>query len=258
VKTALGTTAVIPKNAPPELKEALTDSTYRLPPLPTVTDQTTKEQAVQVANENAESAKALKKSAGDVFDAAQRALQNFKAAKSIMDAPDTGPITGQRGELMQKLSQYGFTTDTADNRAEVVKDLTNAAIANLKTTYGERPGIFDLKVNLEQAFPDIKTQGPGAVKELIAQNIRATSFDMATAQRVPAYINAGLDPDEFRTWNGTHFDRAAAINRAPTRPGQETNGTQAQAPVPVKSRAEAMALAPGTVFVTPDGRQLVR
>jgi hypothetical protein len=134
------------------------------------------------------------------------------AEKIILAAPSGVPITGLPGGIAAELARLGFDTKTADQRLEAVKYLTNGALGGLRTTYGAKPAMFDVKVNLEQAFPDVKTQGMGAVIDLVDSSIRASTYDFQKANRVMPYLAAGKDPANFEKWNGTYFGRSEAVN----------------------------------------------
>ena len=229
--------------ADPKMRAALSDPTFNLPALPVVKDQTTQKAAAEQMTLNQANANALKLSADEVANASQRALQNFQAAKIILSAPSGVPVTGLPGAISLELARYGFDTKTADQRAEAVKYLVNGALGGLKTTYGAKPAMFDVKVNLEQAFPDVKTQGIGAVNNLVDSNIRAATYDFDTANRVVPFLAAGKDPANFEKWNGTYFGRAAAVN-APM-----MTKSVSGAPAAVSGKSDYDALPSGAKYV---------
>lgn len=143
---------------------------------------------------------------------ASQALMNFNAAKAILSS-DTSPIptTGPIGAIMSKLSALGYRTDTADARQEAAKYLTNAAVAQLKQTYGARPGVFDVKINVEKAFPSIENQGISAVKNLIDSQISQATYMRDSATRGGQYIAKGMDPVRFNEWQEKYFPRANLV-----------------------------------------------
>lgn len=200
------------------LGTALADPEYKasLPPAPKGGGSYLPNEQKELDNYS-QSKQDLKSSADEVSSASARALQNFMAAKQILEAPAKGPVQGLPGVIAGELAKLGLDTDTADHRMEAIKYLTNGALGNLKTTYGSKPAMFDVKVNLEQAFPDLKTQGIGAVKNLIDSNIRAARYDIDSAGRVGSYIDAGNDPARFNNWNESHFARAAGVNEPAVR-----------------------------------------
>ncbi|HMH29052.1 MAG TPA: hypothetical protein VK580_10730 [Steroidobacteraceae bacterium] len=203
----------------PVLKTALADATYNYKP-PTLPRPTTQEEleankvtASDAAKNYQANANGLKTSSDEVTGASAKALQYFNAAKTILAQPDSKWAAGTPGDVAAMLSKLGINTDAGTTRAEVVKNLTQAALQGLKTTYGSKPAMFDVKVNLEQAFPEIKgDQGLPAVKNLIDENVRNLNYDVATGQRARAYLGAGKDPADFNKWNQQYFDRSATIN----------------------------------------------
>jgi hypothetical protein len=220
--------SAVPKAVDPQLKSALADTDYRLAPIAKPNDQVSLENAKNQTKLNTDNSNELKKNSDEVAAASARALQNFQAAKTILDAPDGKRVTGLPGQISQELARLGLDTDTADHRVEAVKYLTNGALGGLKTTYGSKPAMFDVKVNLEQAFPDVKSQGIGAVRDLVDANIAASKYDLASSQRVLPYLKAGNDATNFNKWNEQYFQRSGAVNTQPVlRPGQQNSGAKA-------------------------------
>jgi hypothetical protein len=168
----------------------------------------------------------LQNSAGENSQAASQALASFRAAQAIMNAPDGSNIAGQRGAIWQELAKLGLNTDTGAHRIEAAKYLTNGALQNLKNVYGAKPGVFDVKVNLEQAFPNIKEMNDQSVKDLISSQIRNASYIRDSAARVPLYLAAKNDPSTFNQWNEKYFTRSNAVNEPA---GQEQNQTKTSA-----------------------------
>jgi hypothetical protein len=148
----------------------------------------------------------------DHANSSAQALMNFNAAKAILNS-DTSPLptTGPIGAVLSKLSALGYTTDNANSRQEAAKYLTNAAVAQLKQTYGARPGVFDVKINVEKAFPSIENQGMPAVKNLIDSQITQAQYLKDSSQRGGAYIAKGGDPSRFNEWQEKYFPRANLV-----------------------------------------------
>jgi hypothetical protein len=187
--------------------------------------------------------------------AAAGALQNFNAAKAILSAPDGTPIsglgiTGPIGGIVSRLSALGYNTDTATRRQEAAKYLVNGAVAGLKQTYGSRPGVFDVKINVEKAFPNLETQGIPATMDLIDSQIKQAAYLRDSAVRGNQYIRGGGEPTGFTTWQEKHFPRANLVT-----PGQNGNAdAPGNATMPtVSSAADHAKLAPGTQYRDPNG-----
>jgi hypothetical protein len=232
---------------------ALQDKSYRsqIANQP-VTSGTSQSKMAQGDTDNYIKQKAdLQTAASDNAQASSQSLASFRAAKAIMDAPDGSNIAGVLpGALAQELAKLGFNTDTGAHRIEVAKYLTNGALQNLKTVYGAKPGVFDVKVNLDQAFPNIATMNDQSVKELIASQIRNASYIRDSARRVPMYLAAKNEPTSFNDWNEKYFTRSNAVNepagqeqnqtKQPVRPGQASSGTPTYAnPAAVKADFQA-------------------
>lgn len=203
----------------PLVQKALQDSSFRDSSAPgqikptSGTSQSTVGKGL--ADTYVEQRKEAQQTFSDNAGAAAQALQNFKAAQAILGAPDgshMSRMTGVPGTLAAELSRLGYGTETADKRAEAAKYLTNGALQGLKQTYGAKPAMFDVKVNLEQAFPDVKTMGIGAVQNLIAENIRNAQYIRDSATRGSQYLAAGNRPSDFNSWNEKYFSRAEAVN----------------------------------------------
>jgi hypothetical protein len=148
----------------------------------------------------------LTQSASEMAKSAGAALQNFNAAKALLANP-SGPITGIPGNVLQWLSAQGIHTDTATQRAEAAKYLVNGAVSGLKDTYGGRPGVFDVKINVEQAFPNIDKMGISEVRNLIDSQITQAQYLRDSANRATAYAQRGLEPGNFGEWNEHYFSR---------------------------------------------------
>jgi hypothetical protein len=167
----------------------------------------------------------------ELSTSADQALQNFRAAKMIMDS--TAPMTGPIGAMEQRIAAtLGVDIGTSQGRQEVAKYLVNGAVSQLKQTYGSRPGVFDVKINVEQAFPNIDKMSPSAIRNLLDSQIAQAQYIKDTAARSVPYIRAGLDPYKFGTWNSIYFPRAELLdNQYGSQPpqGAETRTYQGDA-----------------------------
>lgn len=156
----------------------------------------------------------LMQESGQNAQAADQAMQNFNAAKMIFNSTDSNlPLTGPVGALEQKVAAtLGLPWQAAATRQEVAKYLVNGAVSNLKTTYGSRPGVFDVKINVEQAFPNVSTMSPPAISNLIDSQIAQAKYIKDSAIRAQQYANKGLEPNSFSTWNSTYFPRSELLD----------------------------------------------
>jgi hypothetical protein len=225
--------------ADPVLKDALADTSYRYQPPPAPKNQSELAANTEAGKNNQTAINSLKTSSDEVSSASAKALQYFNAAKTILAQPESNWATGIPGDVNAMLAKLGIPTDASTTRAEAVKNLTQAALQGLKTTYGSKPAMFDVKVNLEQAFPDIKgDQGLPAVKNLIDENIRNLNYDLASGRRVRSYLSVGNDPTQFNTWNEDKFSRTANVNPGGSR-GPQAIGAPASAVAYLQQHPEA-------------------
>jgi hypothetical protein len=174
--------------------------------------------------------KALSQDQSEISQAADTALQNFQAAKLIYDG-NMGVFGGPLGAIAQKAAAtLGVNINSVTGRQEVSKYLTQAAIAQLKQMYGSRPGVFDVKINMEQAFPNIEKMSPQAIRNLIDSQILQAQYLKQTAGRSAAYIQKGMDPWKFGTWNATYFPRGALLNQMYSNTGNQSGAVGKQVP----------------------------
>jgi hypothetical protein len=190
--------------------------------------------------------KALLQDSQDATTTASQSLTYLNAAKAIMD--NKGANVGAYGGLVAQASRLlpGQSVD-ATNYQEVAKYLGNAALANAKAVYGQRMTQSEVGLQLNELSPSTKMT-PQAITNLINANARSAQYTIDSAQRTRAYLATGGDPQQFGSWNQAYYPREKIVNAAP----------QTAAPVRINSPTEARALKPGTVFITPDGRQMVR
>lgn len=190
----------------------------------------------------------LMKDSSEMSQSADQALQNFRAAKMIFDTQK--PLTGPLAAFGQKIAvATGMDINTTAGRQEVAKYLTNGAVAGLKQTYGSRPGVFDVKINVEKAFPNIDSMSPPAVRNLIDSQIAQAQYLKDSSVRAQAYANKGLEPNSFATWNSTYFPRSELFDT--TYGKQQPSG--GAGPMRVSSPTQYAALPRGTRYVDPNG-----
>ena len=160
-----------------------------------------------------EGVKKLQDDQSDVADATAAAMRNFSAAKQLLQSNTDVPVTGLGAEIQNYLAKKfpGLDTINNANRTEVVKYLTQGAVAQLKPMYGSCPGVFDVKVNLEKAFPSVEGMDEIGLRRLVDAQLTAAQYMRDSAQRVPGYLAKGGEPRYFHTWNEHNFPQAGAI-----------------------------------------------
>lgn len=226
----------------PYLDKALSDNNYRQAPLPKVVDQTTRAAAMKQQDLNIANRQKLLADSEQATAASATALQYLNAAKAIMESKGA-PVTGLYGPIANQISR-AFGGIDSTNYQEVVKYLGNAAAQQAQANF---PNATQSEVHMQfnELSPNV-SHNDEAIKDLLNTNIRSMKYTADSAKRAKSFVDWGNDPINFEKWNQSYYPRDRIIN------------TPSEGAVPVKSRAEAMKLAPGTVFITPDGRRLVR
>lgn len=109
----------------------------------------------------------------------------------------------------------------------------------------------NLILNKLSASPEMPKD---AIKSLLDWNAQQLKYDAQRQKAIPSYIAQGKDARFFDNYYSQKNPLQDSLSTAV--PKSATIGSVA--PVKIASPAEARALKPGTVFITPDGRQLVR
>jgi hypothetical protein len=203
---------------------------------------------------------------------------NADAARALPNAA-TGPgadwLTAGRKFLVQIGAASPDTAQKVVDTTTLNKDLTQNALQSGKLMFGSKYTESEVGLMLTKANASGEMT-PQAIHELLLQDNLRSQYAVQKQADYEQYTSKGGDPRKFDGWYNTNFslqkfatqNRAAAdaalkqqeagsannTQKQPTRPGQQSSGPA----VRVNSRADAMALKPGTVFTTPDGRTLVR
>jgi hypothetical protein len=252
----------LPPGDPKVLRQALTDPEFKMqtPPVISGRSQTPGDAEQQKANVTVR--QTMLKDASDLTSTSSQAKAYTDAALAVLNSPEkppTGLAAPAQVMLSRAMQAIGMTSgDWATRSQELAKYMGNLAVQNFKANFGARPAAKEFDIQMNELNPNNKMT-PDAIRDLLQSNSRMAQYGIDSGRRAGLYTRQGLDPNRFNEWNEHYFPRSDAVNvqTPPTRPGQQASGA-AQAPVRVNSRADAMKLAPGTIFVTPDGRQLVR
>jgi hypothetical protein len=243
--------AAAPQGADLVMRQALSDPDYKyMPPKIPPGQAMDPDSSAKIAASN-DARKTLLADAQSATKAAQQAQVYLDAAKAITDAGGAplGASAAIRARVSAALAGTPFSSGVdATNYQEAVKYLGNAAIQSQKSNFPNATQ-SEVGLTLNELNPSPKMT-PQAVGDLIEENRRNTQYTIDSSRRVGAYLASGGDPQKFNDWNGKYFNQSKAVNA----PAASASG----APVRVQSRAQAMALKPGTAFITPDGRTLVR
>lgn len=195
-----------------------------------------------------------KKNKADLQDWSQQtaagtsqALMNFSQAQAILEGKYDGKtfnaIQGLPGDAMALLAKSGFNNVTAQNRAEVAKYLTNAATSiSGGGTFTPPKSVEALRVNLDQALPNIdKMPTPSAIN-LIKSQIAQMQYARTAALRAPAAVANNVDPGQYGSFYEHFFPRAGAVQTAvspPTVRMIKPDGTTGSVPASMQKGALA-------------------
>jgi hypothetical protein len=157
----------------------------------------------------------------------------LKAAQDILDSK--GATLGKYGSLVSNLSKLlPFTGNVdASNYVQIAKYLGNAALQGAKQNYGARMTQKEVDLQLHELSPSVDMP-ESAVRDLVGEMGRNAQYAIAAGSHAKKYLAAGNDPREYEDYLQHYYPRDEFVNAkpatpAPTRPGQQTSGTQ-QAP----------------------------
>jgi hypothetical protein len=146
----------------------------------------------------------LAKDSGQGINAASAALTMYKAAQDVLAK---GNYDG--GAWNAELAKYsrwlpaGWQNHMTGDYQEIAKYLGVAALQSGK-------GIFAKMTQMEaQMLTKELNPSPGmdptAMRDMIAKGAKVAQYSIDSAKRVPAYLHAGKDANQFNTWNQEHF-----------------------------------------------------
>jgi hypothetical protein len=194
------------------LQAKLNDPAYKLnvPPVTRGTSQTPA--AAKVAGAIADSQTTLLNDQADNSKIAGRSLSYSKLAMGILNGGgvNTGWGSSQITTMKMALQQVGVPAsllgNLASNNVELNKYLTQAALQQLKATYGARVSQMEVFLNLQKANPSAEMPMQ-AIKVLLGNSIASSQYDVDSAKRANSYVKAGNDPRLFDTWNQDKYPR---------------------------------------------------
>lgn len=193
-----------------------------------------------------ENVKAASKLADESFKRLESVKTNLANYDEAIRLIDEGAQTGVIASRLPSVRQASIALDNLQGRLglDVIGNTTFGALSEA-----------ELKFALETALPQ-RLEGP-ALKQWL-QGKKAAQQKLA-AYLEQASIFLGTPGNTVKDWieiqgGGRSSGRPQQSAPAPGAP----QGAPASAPVRVSSPQEAMALPPGTQFVTPDGRVKVR
>jgi len=198
----------------PVLKAALGDHDYDLKPLPTPKTQEDLKSNNDLRQASNAARTDLLSDAKDATTSGSQSIQYLNAAKAIMNSKGA-PVTGPLGELVAWATKPFGSVD-ATNYQEAAKYLGNAAIQAGKGNFGKGMTQQDVSLQKDELSPSVHMTD-GALRDLIDAGIKNTQYTLDSAKRVPQYLSATKDPQQFAQWNDKYFNRSAAVNK-PTAP----------------------------------------
>jgi hypothetical protein len=176
----------------------------------------------------------LAKDSNQGIGAASAALTMYKAAQDVLAK---GRYDG--GAWNAELAKYsrwlpaGWQNHMAGDYQEVAKYLGVAALQSGK-------GIFQKMTQMEaQMLTKQLNPSPGmdpdAMRDMIGKGAKIAQYTVDSAKRVPAYLHAGKDANQFPTWNQEHFPQETETKVDATKPNAGV------APAPKYSDAQVKA-----------------
>jgi hypothetical protein len=223
------------------LQAKLSDPAYKLNVPPLVRGTSQSPAAAKVAGAIADAQTTLLNDQADNSKSAGRALSYSKLAMGVLNSGqvNTGWGSNQITTMKMALQQAGVPANLlgnlASNNVELNKYLTQAALQQLKATYGPRVSQMEVFLNLQKSNPSAEMP-IDAIKVLLGNSIASSQYDVDSAKRANAYVAAGNDPRLFDTWNQDKFPRenftsvpkanTGASGTAPSSAGAPVEGTK--------------------------------
>jgi len=159
----------------------------------------------------------LAKTTNQGVGAAQAALTMYKAAQDVLAK---GNYDG--GAWNQELAKYskwlpaGWQDHMTGDYQEIAKYLGQAALQSGK-------GVFAKMTQKEAEWMKNELNpsagmDPGAMKDMISKGAMVAQYSLDSAKRVPAYLHAGKDANQFPSWNQEHFPMQTQTIPTPAKP----------------------------------------
>jgi len=146
----------------------------------------------------------LAKTSNQGVGAAQASLTMYKAAQDVLAK---GNYDG--GAWNQELAKYskwlpaGWQNHMAGDYQETAKYLGTAALQAGKGIFAKMTQM-EAKMMTNQLSPS-PGMDPDALRDMISKGAMMSQYSLDSAKRVPAYLHAGKDANQFNSWNQEHF-----------------------------------------------------
>jgi hypothetical protein len=219
----VGTARNAQGNIDPKLTEALHDTDYDYKPTNNGEEykpqigHTPPPSVMDDMKKQTEARNDLAKTSSQGVGASAAALTMYKAAQDVLAK---GNYNG--GAWDAELAKYSkwlpvdWQKHMSGDYQEIAKYLGNAALQSGK-------GIFAKMTEKESdtVMHDLNPSpgmDPNALREMIARGAKTAQYSLDSAKRVPAFLHAGKDANQFGTWNQTHFPMEVETKPDPSKP----------------------------------------
>jgi hypothetical protein len=161
----------------------------------------------------------LAKDTNDGVKAASAALTMYQAAQDILAKGryDGGAWDEKLSREAGKYLPVGFqnAAKTGDYQ-ELVKMLGTAALQSGKGIFAKMTQM-EAKMMTKELSPSPGMQ-PEALRDMIAKGSSMAQYSLDSAKRVPKYLKAGMDANQFPSWNQEHFPQETETQPTPAKP----------------------------------------
>lgn len=159
----------------------------------------------------------LAKTSNQGVGAASAALTMYKAAQDVLAK---GNYDG--GAWNAELAKYskwlpaGWQNHMTGDYQETAKYLGTAALQAGKGIFAKMTQM-EAKMLVNELNPS-PSMDPGALRDMIGKGAMMSQYTLDSAKRVPAYLHAGKDANQFNSWNQEHFPMQTETQPTPAKP----------------------------------------
>jgi len=157
----------------------------------------------------------LAKDSSQGIGAASAALTMYKAAQDVLAK---GNYDG--GAWNAELAKYskwlpaGWQNHMTGDYQEIAKYLGTAALQSGKGIFAKMTQM-EAKMMMTELSPSAGMD-PTALRDMIGKGSKIAQYSVDSAKRVPAYLHASKDANQFPTWNQEHFPMETETKVTPT------------------------------------------
>jgi hypothetical protein len=159
----------------------------------------------------------LAKTSNQGVGAASAALTMYKAAQDVLAK---GNYDG--GAWNAELAKYskwlpaGWQNHMTGDYQETAKYLGTAALQSGKGIFAKMTQM-EAKMLVNELNPS-PSMDPGALRDMISKGASMAQYSLDSSKRVPAYLHAGKDANQFNSWNQEHFPMQTETQPTPAKP----------------------------------------